>query len=82
MSGKLGLREAAAAMTAGPRPTKMSRLLGELGDAERAEVLDLLTGEPRVSARVVARVLTDTFDPPSPITDQDVQRWRDQRRIQ
>lgn len=74
------LRERAAALR--PKPGYRSRLdilLDALSDEERAEVLDLLSGEPLLPHSAVASVLRETYpeltaDPP--IRDRNVMDWR------
>lgn len=70
------LRERASAHEPEQPRSAIDRLL--VTHPDRAdEILDLLVGEPRLGARIVAETLSEEFDEQVGITG--VQRWRQKR---
>ena len=79
------LRERAAAMRLRPGyKSRIDLLLDELNEEDRAEVLDLLRGEPLLPHAGVAAVLADEFPEQIgrlEINDRNVLDWRHARGI-
>lgn len=76
MSNPTSLRELAGRESGRASKTVIGTLLAEHPDRAE-EINDLLTGEPRLGARAVAKVLSETFD--VHVSLGMVQRWRGNR---
>lgn len=75
------LRERAARQleAAANRPqSNIDRLLERVTDEQRADIVDLLCGEPWVPHTVAAKVLTEAFDGQldRPVHPKQVMEWR------
>lgn len=75
----MSLRDMAARQTkqAGNRAA-LDALIDELEGAERAEVVDLLIGEPRLPHEVVARTLNEAYGDrlPKRLVGERIRTWR------
>lgn len=83
-SKKPSLREQAEAIKAQHGfPSRIDKLMETMSDQDRADVMDLLMGEPLLGHMQVAKVLESNFggDPDNPILDRNVLDWRRSRGI-